>query len=623
MTARWFLLTALAAIPLAAQTPIRINVDATEAAQRIFHVRMTMPATAGPATFMYPQWIPGDHSPDGPITQMVGLFVTAGGKTIPWRRDDVDMFAYHVDAPAGTTELEIRFDFLAPPEAGGGAFSSGSSATSELAVLNWNQFLVYPKGANPDALQYQASVRLPAGWNYGTALPGDRTASGEIGFQPCSLTTLIDSPLSAARHYRTIDLGAADGRGHFLHIAADSDRALEMEPDTVAAYKNLVTEAGALFGARHYRSYHFLLSLSDHVAHFGLEHHESSDDRTGERFLIDEAPRAVDAILLPHEFVHSWNGKFRRPEGLTSGGHDGGYDKPMKGELLWVYEGLTEYLDQILTPRSGLWTADQFRDSLALTAAALDIESGRRWRPLEDTAVAAQLLYTAGDDYSDYRRSVDYYPEGILIWLEADVTIRRLSNGAHSLDDFCREFYGPPSTPPAMKTYRFEDVVAALNRVQPYDWAAFFHERLQSTAPHAPLGGIDNGGWKLTYDGTRSEYYKNNEEVHKVVDQSFSIGMKVKDDDGTVVDVIYGSAAQKAGISPSVKLIAVNGRQYTGTVLREAVKATAHGKALELMIKTGEFYETHRVEYNGGERYPHLTQSGAQDLLSKIIAARR
>ena len=614
----------LAAAPLAAQSPIRVHVDATETAQRIFHVRMTMPITPGPATFLYPQWIPGDHSPDGPINQMVGLFVTAGGKTIPWRRDDVEMFEYHVDVPAGTTELEIRFDFLSPPESGGGAFSSGGSATSELSVLNWNQFVVYPKGANPDTLQYQASVRLPAGWNYGTALPGQRIASGEVDFQPCSLTTLIDSPVSAGRHYRTIDLGVADGRAHFVHIAADSDGALQIEPATEAGYKNLVAETGALFGARHYRSYHFLLSLSEHVAHFGLEHHESSDDRTGERSLIDEAPRVVDAALLPHEFVHSWNGKFRRPEGLTYNGRDGGYDKPMKGELLWVYEGLTEYLDQILTPRAGLWTVDQFRDSLALTAASLDVQSGRRWRPLEDTAVAAQLLYTAGDDYADYRRSVDYYPEGVLIWLDADVTIRRLSKGAHSLDDFCRAFYGPPSGPPAMKTYRFEDIVAALNAVQPYDWAAFFRQRLESTAPHAPLGGIDNGGWKLTYTDTRSEFYKNVEEVHKMVDESFSIGLKVKDDDGTIVDVVFGGPAQKSGVSPSVKLVAVNGRQFTGALLRDTIKATANGGPLELMIKNGEFYETHRVEYNGGARYPHLTQqSGAADLLGKIIAAKR
>jgi predicted metalloprotease with PDZ domain len=284
---------------------------------------------------------------------------------------------------------------------------------------------------------------------------------------------------------------------------------------------------------------------------------------------------------------------------------------------------LTEYLDQILTPRSGLWTAEEFRDSLALTAATLDVESGRRWRPLEDTAVAAQILYYAPDDYADYRRGVDYYPEGVLIWLDADVTIRRLSKGARSLDDFCRAFHGPPSTGPAMKTYRLEDVIAALNAVQLYDWAKFFRERVSAVTPHAPLGGIDNGGWRLTYDETRSEFYKNNEEVKKMADLTFSIGMKVKDDDGTIIDVVYGGPAQKAGISPSMKLIAVNGRQYTGTVLREAVKATT-SVPLELLIKTGDFYETHRIEYRGGERYPHLTQAeGQADLLSKIIAPRR
>ena len=622
MTVRPLLLLALASAPGFAQNPIRVHVDATEASQRIFHVRMNIPAAAGAVTLMYPQWIPGDHSPDGPVAQMVGLFVSAAGNTIPWRRDDVDMFAYHVDVPAGAAALDVRFDFLSPPESGGGEFSSGSSATSEMTVLNWNQFVLYPKGANPDTLEYQASVRLPNGWKYGTALPGAHATGPDIEFQPCSLTTLIDSPMSASRHYRTVDLGTADGRPHFLHIAADSDRALEIEPATEAAYKNLVAEAGALFGGRHYRGYHFLLSLSDHMAHFGLEHHESSDDRTGERFLIDEAPRSVDAPLLPHEFVHSWNGKFRRPEGLTFDGHDGGYDHPMKGELLWVYEGLTEYLDQILTPRSGLWKPEEFRDSLALYAATLDYEYGRRWRPLEDTAVAAQILYTAGEDYANYRRGVDYYEEGTLIWLEADVTIRRLSNGARSLDDFCRAFYGAPSTGPALKTYRFDDVVAALNAVQPYDWANFFRDRLDKTTTHAPLGGIESGGWKITYDGTRSEFYKNNEEVRKMVDLTFSIGMTLKDDDGTVIDVVYNGPAQKAGISPSVKVIAVNGRQYTPSVLREAVKATT-ATPVELLIKNGEFYETHRIDYRGGERYPHLTRAdGVPDLLSKIIQPR-
>ena len=581
---------------------------------------MTLPAKPGPMTLLYPEWIPGDHMPDGPLVQVVGLVIKSGGRIVPWKRDSVNMFAFHVDVPAGATALDVAFDFLSPPDAAGN-FAAGASATTELAVLNWNQFLLYPQGSDADTLQYQANLTVPGGWKYGTALPIRRESGNQIEFQPASLTTMVDSPVSTGRHYRTIDLGTDRGAPHFIHIAADSDRALEAPDATIAAWKNLVTETGALFGTRHYRDYHFLLTLSDHVAHFGLEHHESSDDRVGERTLVDPAPRNREAALLTHEFTHSWNGKFRRPAGLASDGHDGGYDVPMKGDLLWVYEGLTNYLGEVLAPRSGLWTPEQYRDSLAQTAAALDNEYGRRWRPLEDTAVAAQTLYNAIDDYSDYRRGTDYYPEGSLIWLEADVLIRQKSNGAKSLDDFCRAFHGGPGGAPAMKTYTFQDVVAGLNAVQPYDWAGFFNERLHSTSPHAPLGGIENGGWKLVYDAVRSDLWKDYEETDKLVDLSFSIGLKVRDDDGTIIDISYGGPARAAGISPSVKLIAVNNRQYSSTVLREAVEATASGKPLELLIKNGEYFETHRIDYHGGERYPHLVRDPAKpDIVSQITA---
>jgi predicted metalloprotease with PDZ domain len=293
----------------------------------------------------------------------------------------------------------------------------------------------------------------------------------------------------------------------------------------------------------------------------------------------------------------------------------------MKGDLLWVYEGLTNYLGEVLAPRSGLWTAQQYRDSLAMTAAMLDNEYGRRWRPLEDTAVAAQTLYTAIDDYADYRRGVDYYPEGSLIWLEADVLIRRESKGAKSLNDFCRAFHGGPGGAPALKTYTFEDVVAGLNAVQPYDWASFFNQRLHATSAHAPLGGIENGGWKLAYDGTRSDLWKDSEEASKMIDLSLSIGIRVKEDDGTIVDIAYGGPAKAAGVSPSTKLIGVNNRQFTPTVLREAVAATAEGTPIELLIKNGEYFETHRISYTGGERYPHLVRdSGKPDVISQISA---
>jgi len=609
-------LFALSAFSVRAQDPIKLRVDATDATRRLFHIQMTIPAKPGPMTLLYPEWIPGEHGPTGPITDLVGLKVRAGSQTIPWTRDSVNMYAFHVTVPAGATSIDATFDLISPPESGG--FSSGSSVTTELAVMSWNQFLLYPEGATSDSVRYQANLKVPHGWRYGTALPIERESGDEIEFKPSSLTTLVDSPVSAGRHYRTIELGRDGSIIHYMHIAADSDRALEITPADLEHYKNLVKEAGALFGSRHFRSYHFLLTLSDHVAHFGLEHHESSDDRTNERALIDEAPRKTMASLLPHEFVHSWNGKYRRPAGLATGD----YDKPMRGDLLWVYEGLTQYLGEILTPRSGLYTPEEFRDGLALIAARLDTESGRTWRPVQDTATAAQLLYDAREDYASFRRGVDFYDEGWLIWLDADVTLRRLSNGAKSLDDFCKLFHGGPSGAPALKEYNFDDVVAALNTVQPYDWAGFLHARLESLAPHAPLGGIENSGWKLVYTAEHSELAKHYEEQRKNLDFSYSIGMIVKDD-GTVQDVAIGKPAQKAGIAPSVKLIAVDNRQFSATLLREAVARTSSSQQpLELLIKDGDFYSVHRLDYHGGERYPHLERDSSQpDVLSQIIAS--
>jgi len=319
--------------------------------------------------------------------------------------------------------------------------------------------------------------------------------------------------------------------------------------------------------------------------------------------------------------VHSWNGKYRRPAGLASSGHDGGYDTAMQGDLLWVYEGLTEYLGEILAPRAGLRSPEDFREALAIEAATLDTTSGRKWRPLEDTAVAAQLLYSAGSDYTDYRRSVDYYPEGTLIWLDADTLIRQLTKGAKSIDDFCRAFHGGPGGAPAMKTYTFNDVVAAMNAVAPYDWAGFFNQRLHSTSPHAPLDGITRSGWKLVYDATRSDFWRAAQDEHKMTDLSFSLGIRIRDD-GTIDDVKLDGPAAKAGMAPAVTLVAVNGRAYSSVVIRDALKkATTDSAPIELMIRNGEYYKTFKVDYHGGERYPHLVrEDGAPDALSQIIA---
>jgi predicted metalloprotease with PDZ domain len=611
------LLPLLLLAPIFAQdSTVTLKVDATDAPRRLFHVQMKMPAQPGPLTLVYPKWIPGEHAPVGPITNLVGLKITAAGQPVAWRRDSVDMYAFHLDVPQGAASIDIAFDYISALEDSSGS-TSGSSVTSELAVLNWNQTVLYPQGSQADRMRYQATLQVPSGWRYGTALPIARESGNVIEFQPASLTTLIDSPVSAGMHYRTVDLGSDGGAPHYVHMAADSDRGLDAGPDTVEHWKNLVAETGALFGSRHYRAYHFLLTLSDHTIHDGIEHHESSDDRVPERTLIDPELMKSEASLLPHEMTHSWNGKYRRPEGLATGG----YDAPMRGDLLWVYEGLTNYLGEVLTARSGLWSAADYRDSLAMTAAELDRASGRTWRNLEDTAVAAQLLYTAGDEYSAYRRSVDYYPEGSLIWLEADVLIRRLSQGAKSLNDFCRSFEGGPGGAPALKPYNFDDLVAALNAVQPYDWAGFFQKRLRSTDAHAPLGGITGGGWKLVYNGTPSDLWKAEEHRRKQIDLSFSIGLKAKDD-GTIIDVDLNGPSAQAGIAPGTTLIAVNGRQFDPTILREAVQQTATSTTpLELLIKTGEYYKTYQVAYRGGEQYPHLERDAATPDVISVISA--
>ncbi|HEV8145109.1 MAG TPA: hypothetical protein VGP79_01935 [Bryobacteraceae bacterium] len=607
----------LAGLATAQDPAIRIRVDASDASRRLFHIQMTIPAKPGPMTLLYPQWIPGEHGPTGPITDLVALKFRAGGQMLPWKRDPVNMCAFHITVPAGAATVEATFDFISPPEAGG--FSSGSSATTELAVLSWNQFLLYPEGATSDSLNYKASLRVPRGWRYGTALPIERESGEEVEFKPASLTTLIDSPVSAGVHYRTIELGKDGQIAHYLHIAGDSARALEIPPALLDQYKKLVREAGALFGSRHFANYHFLLTLSDHIAHFGLEHHESSDNRVEERTLIDDSLRRANATLLSHEFVHSWNGKYRRPAGLATGD----FDKPMKGEMLWVYEGLTQYLGEVLAPRSGLYTQEDFRDALAIVAARLDKQSGRAWRPLEDTATGAQLLYEARDDYASFRRGVDFYDEGTLIWLEADVLIRQRSRGTKSLDDFCRAFHGGPSGSPALKTYTFDDVVAGLNSVQANDWAGFLNQRVMTVAPRAPLGGIENGGWKLTFNATRSELWKAFEERRKNIDLSYSIGMVVKED-GTVQDVAMDGPAQKAGVAPAVKIIAIDNRQFTPTLLREAVgRSTSNLQPMEILVKDGEYYRVHRVDYHGGEKYPHLERDASKpDLLTKIIEPR-
>ncbi len=605
-----------AAGALAQEPPgaIRLAVDATSAPQKILHAVEEIPVRPGPLTLFYPEWIPGEHAPDGPNTDTAGLEFYANGTRLAWRRDLVDMFAYHLDIPAGADTLKVTLDFMLSAPASG--FSAGASATAQLDVLSWNQVLLYPKGFPARELMFEASLRIPADWKYGTALPVESETGGEIVFKPAPLNTLVDSPVLAGRYFRVIQLTPGQTPSHEIDMASDSAEALEMPEETQAEYKRLVAETGALFGVRHYRDYHFLLTLSDNVAHFGLEHHESSDDRVDEKTMVDESLRIENADLLPHEFTHSWNGKFRRPADLATPD----YNTPMKTDLLWVYEGLTQYLSQVLAARSGLWTPEQMRERLATVAATLDYTTGREWRSLQDTADAAQLLYFAAPEWASWRRSTDFYDEGTLVWLDVDTTLRKISGGKKSLNDFCRLFYGGPAGEPTLQTFTFEDIVAALNQVAPYDWAKFLRERLDYVGPHAPLGGIENGGYKLVYNDTPNEMLLISESNDRYLDLTESIGL-VLEEDGTIRDVIHGMLAYNSGIGPGMRIQAVDGRGWSMETMRRTVADSAKNpKPIKLLIANGDFMETYTLDYHDGIRYPHLErQNGATDYLDEII----
>jgi|HubBroStandDraft_6_1064221.scaffolds.fasta_scaffold44152_2 predicted metalloprotease with PDZ domain len=591
---------------------IRVEVDETRAPQRILHTHLTIPVQPGPLVLYYPQWIPGEHMPDGPINNIAGLKFVAGRKAVPWRRDLLDMFEFHLEIPPGVTTLDVSFDFLI--SGGGSGYSSGASSTASINNLSWNQVLLYPQGYASKDLTYLPSLTLPAGWKFGTALPGAKQDGDTINFAPVSLSTLIDSPVLTGRYFRVIQLTPDQTPTHEIDIAADSAAALEMPPETEAHYRQLIAETGALFGVRHYRDYHFLLTLSDYVAHFGLEHHESSDDRIYEKSVTDQAYRTETADLLPHEFVHSWNGKYRRPADLATTD----YHQPMRDDLLWVYEGLTEYWGEVLTARSGLLSQEQEHEAMARLAAFFDHEPGRNWRPLQDTADSAVVLYQADDDWTNWRRQVDFYEEGEFLWLDVDTTLRRLTKDKKSLNDFCLSFYGGPGGEPVLKPYTFEDVVAGLNGVAPYDWSTFLRNRLDSVAPKTPQEALLNSGWQLTYSDQPNEIETVRDAVRKRLTLMNSVGLTASDE-GIIEEVLYDGPSYRAGLGPGMKITQVGGKPFSLGALKDAVAASA-ASPVQLTVANGNEVQAVSIDYHNGLKYSHLQRvANRPDVLDQIL----
>jgi predicted metalloprotease with PDZ domain len=592
---------------------MRLDVDATDLSQHIFRVHLSIPVQPGPMTLLYPQWLPGNHNPSGPLTQLAGLKLTAGGAPVEWTRDPVQVYAFHVNVPAGATTLEAEYQYLSPLEANQGRITM----TSEILGVQWNAVTLYPAGYVASRIPVQANLVLPSGWQYGTALETADRKDNEVHFKPTDLETLVDSPLFAGRYFKRIDLAPGAKVPVMLNIVADNAEALDAKPEQIALHRALVEQAGKLFQSHHYDHYDFLFALSDEFSGIGLEHHQSSEDGLGVGYFTEWAKNEADRDLLPHEYTHSWNGKFRRPAGQDVPN----FNTPLQNSLLWVYEGQTQYWGNVLAARSGLFSAELARDALAATMAYYDQSHGRNWRALQDTVYDPIINGRRPIGWSSWQRSEDYYSEGMMIWLDADTLIREKSGGKRSLDDFARVFYGIDNGSHGTAFYTFDDVVAALNKVQPHDWASFLKTRLDGHAG-APMDGLARAGWKLVYTDTPSAYVKSREAEGKMTDVAYSLGFFVKND-GKIGGVLWDGPAFRAGLAANSSIVAVNNRAFKGEVLKAAVKEakTSH-KPIELLVKQGQDFRTIKLEYYDGLRYPRLDRiAGTPDRLSDIFKA--
>jgi len=610
---------AFADVPPPSDTPfngtVQIDVDATDVAHRIFRVREVIPAQPGPLTLLYPQWLPGHHSPSGPIDKLAGLVVKANGKTLPWTRDTVEVYAFHVDVPEGASNVEVAFEYLSPQSRSQGRVVM----TPEMLNLQWNANSLYPAGHAANLITAQTSVKLPAGWQFGSALEVASRDGDTVHFKPISYDDLVDSPIYAGKYFKRVDLDPGAKVPVHLDIVADAPKYLEITPDQLKVHRNLVQQMYKLYGARHYDHYDFLFSLSDKMSGNGLEHHRSSENGVGTGYFTEWDKNVLDRDLLPHEFNHSWDGKYRRGADLTTAS----FNVPMQDSLLWVYEGQTQFWGFVMAARSGLWNEEQTRDALAAVAARYD--RGRpglaSWRNVQDTTNDPIIAQRAPLPYRNYQASEDYYSAGQLIWLDVDAKLRDLSRNKHSIDDFAKAFFGMNDGDWHVNTYVFEDVVKTLNDIQPYDWASYLRTRLDG---HGPLtGGLAGHGWNLVYTDKPSDLDKAMEARRHGVDLTYSLGLSIGKG-GAIGDVLWDSPAFKAGISPGMTVVAVNGHDYDGDALKEAVTAAkGTSQPVELLVKNFDEYKTVRIDYHDGLKYPHLVRdTGKPDTLATLLKAR-
>ncbi|MAW98627.1 MAG: peptidase M61 [Sphingomonas sp.] len=576
---------------------ITVNIDATNLDQRIFEVEETIPvAKAGKMTLLYPSWLPGHHSPRGQIEKLAGLRVTADGKLLPWVRDTVDVTAFHIDVPAGAREIKATFQFLSATSPDQGRVVVGP----DIMNLQFQSMTLYPAGYFARDIPIHATVRYPDGWTAVSALPATKQGNSYV-YQTTDYQTLVDSPVFAGRYYKEYPLSDKVD----LNVFADNAKEIEASPEQIAAHKRLVEQAVKLFGAQHYDHYEFLLALSDEMGGIGLEHHRSSENNPGPGYFTKWDEGAGGRNLLPHEFTHSWNGKFRRGADLWTPD----YRMPMRDSLLWVYEGQTQFWGYVLGNRSGLYTKQQTLDAYARIAAYYDSMAGRKWRALVDTTNDPIISHRMPIGWRDYQRSEDYYNEGLLMWMKVDAMLRDQSGGKKSLDDFARAFFGMRDGDWGELTYTMQDVADTLNTIQPYDWMGFLKKWVYDLHPDGVTAGLEQNGYKLVYTDQKSDLDKERTKKGNA-DLSYSIGLALSSD-GDINAVAWNSPAFEQGLDIADKVVAVNGEDYSADAIEKAVsEAKGTNKPIKLLIKGDGKYREIAIDYHGGLRYPHLEKIG-------------
>ena len=586
---------------------LTVAVDATDLTHGIFAVKETVPVTSpiaasGDLVLTYPRWLPGAHNPGGAIDKVAGLIVHADGQRVEWKRDPVDVYAFHVVPPAGARSLEVEFQFLSPVSTREGRVVM----TPEMLNAEWIALALYPAGYFSRDIPVKASIKLPEGWKYATALETEHEDGPWTSFKTTPFNTLADSPLIAGKYYKRVDLDPGGRAPVFLDVIADAPEELVMKPDQIEAHKNLVQQAYRTFGSHHYDHYDFLFTISDKMGGNGLEHHQSSEDGVQPGYFTDWSKGSAGRDLLSHEYTHSWDGKFRRGADLWTPT----FNVPMRDSLLWVYEGQTQYWGYVLAARSGLMSKQDTLDAIALTAATYDHRIGRTWKALADTTNDPIVSQRRPLSWLSWQRSEDYYSEGELVWLDVDTLIRERSGGKRGLDDFAKAFFGVYDGSFITQTYTFEDVVKTLNSVEPYDWSSFLKARLEGHGPGAPLDGLQRGGYRLVYTDIASGYQKDAESKRHFSDFTYSLGFGVNKD-GQLTDVLWESPAFKAGLTADTQLLAVNGLNYDADTLKRAVTAAKGGAApIELLVKINNHYRTVTIDYHEGLKYPHLEKVG-------------